>query len=135
MDFHLLRIAYEVWREISSVKLHTFDNIEFIFYTFCLFDSDNTVFTDFIHRFSDQIADLCVGVCRNTCNLCDLFFIFDHFCVGFQLSDDSFDCFVHTAFYFDRVCTCRDVSETLFKDCRCQYSCCCCTVTRFISSV
>ena len=43
----LVRIVDEVRREVAAVKLHTFNNFEFVVQALTVFNSDNAFLTDF----------------------------------------------------------------------------------------
>jgi len=72
LTFHFVCVGNEVWRDIPSVKLHTFYDINGSFCTLCLFNCDHTVFTYFLHGFCDQLSDLSVIIGRNGSHLLDL---------------------------------------------------------------
>src|SRR5690606_2985430 len=70
--FHFFGVGGEVWRQVASVKLHTFYSFHFGFCSFGFFHSDHTVFAYFFHRISDHVTDLFVVVGRDGTNLGDL---------------------------------------------------------------
>ena len=53
--FHLVRICHEIWRQISAVKLHTFDHVQRGFRPLRFFNSNDAVFSDFFHRVCDDV--------------------------------------------------------------------------------
>ncbi len=69
--FHLLRIRDEVGREIAAVELHALDRLERRLEATGLFDRDDAVLADLLHRLGDQIADLGVVVGRDRADLRD----------------------------------------------------------------
>src|SRR5579862_8969724 len=56
-DFHALGIGDEVGREISTIKLHSLDNFELSLESLRLFNGDDAVFADLLHRFGNDLAD------------------------------------------------------------------------------
>jgi hypothetical protein len=75
--FHGIAVGYEVRGEITFVELHTFNHIQSGFDGFCFFNSDGSVFTDFVHCVGNDFADGPVPVSGNGCNLLDLVLVFD----------------------------------------------------------
>ena len=61
-DFHALRIGDEVRREIAAVELHALDDFEDGVEAARLFDGDDAVLADLLHRLGDDVADLFVVV-------------------------------------------------------------------------
>ena len=53
-DFHPLGIGDEVRREIAAIELHAFDDVERRCRIVRLFDRDDAVFADLLHRFGDD---------------------------------------------------------------------------------
>ena len=56
-DFHALGIGDEVRREVAAVELHAFDDFELGLQRLRLFDGDDAVFADLLHRFGNDLAD------------------------------------------------------------------------------
>ena len=69
--FHAVGVGNEVRREIAAVKLHTFDNLEKRVHRLGLFDGDDAVFADLVHRLGDDRADRLVAIGRNGSDLSD----------------------------------------------------------------
>ena len=61
-DFHALRVGDEVRREVAAVELHALDDFEDGVEAARLFDGDDAVLADLLHRLGDDVADLFVVV-------------------------------------------------------------------------
>ena len=70
-SFHALGIGDEVGREVAAVELHAFDDFQLGLERLRLFDGDDAVFADLLHRFGNDLADGLVIVGRNGANLRD----------------------------------------------------------------
>lgn len=57
---HLLWVSYEVGRDVSSLELHSLDNIQTVLSTLPLFQGDNTLPSDLAHCLGDHSSDLFV---------------------------------------------------------------------------
>jgi len=55
--FHALRIGHEVGLNVAMVKLQSSRNFELSTHSLRLFDRDDAVLTDLLHRFRDDLAD------------------------------------------------------------------------------
>src|SRR5690554_280361 len=73
---HVVLIVDEVGRQVATVKLHTFNHIQFVIKTGAFFNGDHAVLADTLHRFSDDATDFRIGVGRNGTHLCDRFGVF-----------------------------------------------------------
>ncbi len=62
--FHLLGISDEVRREVAAVELHSLDRLQRRLEALRLFNGDDAVLADLLHRFGDQVTDFLVIVCR-----------------------------------------------------------------------
>ena len=98
-----LCVIDEVRRQVTAIKLHALDNVEFIRQAGALFDRDNALFTDLLHGFGDDLTNFGIGVSRDTANLRDRFFIFARFRHFLQLLNDRDGRFVDTALEVHRV--------------------------------
>ena len=65
-------IGDEVRREVAAVELHSLDRLERRLEALRLFDRDDAVLADLLHRLGDQIADLLVVVRGDGADLGDL---------------------------------------------------------------
>ncbi len=61
-DFHALRVGHEVRREVAAIELHPLDHVERGLHAPRLFDGDDAVLADLLHRVGDQLADLGIVV-------------------------------------------------------------------------
>src|SRR3954469_8747669 len=71
--FHALRIGNEIRRQIAAVELHTFNNFQLGFKRLRLFNCDDAVLADFLHRFGNDVADGRVIVGADRPNLANHF--------------------------------------------------------------
>ncbi len=53
-NFHPLRIGYEIRREISAVELHAFDHFQLRFQSLRLFNGDDAILANLLHRFGNN---------------------------------------------------------------------------------
>ncbi len=83
---HFVRVSDEVWRQVTAVELHAFNNVCFSFQTFVFFNSDNTFVANTLHSVCDLVADRGFAVCGNCANLCN-------FCCVFNFAGHAFDVF------------------------------------------
>ena len=60
--FHALGIGDEVGREIAAIELHALNDIKLGLHGAGLFDGDDAILADFVHRLGDDDADLRVRV-------------------------------------------------------------------------
>src|SRR5689334_15551739 len=66
---HLRRVGDEICREIAAVELHALDNVELGFEAGRLFDRNDTLVADLVHRLRDHLADFAVIIGRNRADL------------------------------------------------------------------
>src|SRR5882757_6924088 len=71
--FHALFIGHEVGRQIAAVELHTLDHVQLCLHRLRLFNGDDTVLTNLLHRLGDDGSDLVIGVGGDGADLCDHF--------------------------------------------------------------
>ncbi len=69
---HLLGVGDEVRRDVAAVELHAFDDIELAFERLRLFDGDDALVADLLHRLGDHLADLVLAVGGDRADLADL---------------------------------------------------------------
>ena len=112
-------IGDEVRREIAAVELHTFDNFEQRVHRLRLFDGDDAVFADLVHRFGDDRADRLVAVGRNRADLCDRV-AGNRLRKRCDLSDDFGNCLFDAAFERHRVCTGGNRADAFLEDRLCE---------------
>ena len=99
----LFLVVNEVGRQVATVKLHTFNNVQLVIKRLAVFHGDNAFFAHFIHCLGDDVTNAGIGVGRNRTHLGDFF----GGCRGlgslFQFGDQSGDGFVDTAFQIHRI--------------------------------
>ncbi len=59
---HFLGVGDEVGRQVTTVELHTLDNVDFGFERFVLLDGDDALIADLLHRLRDHLADRCIAI-------------------------------------------------------------------------
>ncbi len=69
--FHALGVRHEVGREVAAVELHAFDHVQRRLEGLGLFDGDDAVLADLLHRLGDDRADGRVAVGRDGADLGD----------------------------------------------------------------
>ena len=69
--FHALGIGHEVGRQVAAVELHALDHVQRRLERLGLFDGDDAVLADLLHRFRDDLADGLVAVGRDRADLGD----------------------------------------------------------------
>ena len=69
--FHAVRIGDEVGAQVAAVELHAFDDFELGFEGLRLFDSDDAVLADLLHRLGNDVADGVIGVGGDGADLSD----------------------------------------------------------------
>ncbi len=67
--FHPLGIGDEVGREVAAVELHALDHVQLGGHGLGLFDRDDAVLADLLHRLGDDVADGRVAVGRDGADL------------------------------------------------------------------
>ncbi len=70
---HLVWVGDEVWRQVAAVELHAFNDFEFGFSGLGFFNRDHAFVADFLHRFSDHLADFGFAVSGDGANLSNFF--------------------------------------------------------------
>ena len=74
-----ITVSNKVWRQISSVKLHTFNDIKLSFNSFIFLNCDNTLITNFLHCFRNHTSNFFIAIRRNGSNLCNFIAVFNLF--------------------------------------------------------
>ena len=114
VDGLLLFVSHEVRRQIASLKLHPFDEIDVSLRSTTFFDRDHAILTDFDQSVSQNLADLLVVVTGNGGDRFDRFLIvgFDGFGELFQLLDHFADSLLSTASHCHRIGSGGNVFQT-----------------------
>src|SRR5205814_5568293 len=69
---HLLGVGDEVRRDVAAVELHALDDFDLGVERLGLFDRNDALVADLLHRVGDHLADLLVAVGRDGPDLRDL---------------------------------------------------------------
>jgi hypothetical protein len=67
VDFHVGGVGDEVGAEVALVELHALDEFDVGLEALALFDGDDAVLADLVHRLGDDLADLGVLVGASRC--------------------------------------------------------------------
>src|SRR5690606_8441063 len=62
-------VVDEVRRQVATVKLHTFNDVQLVVQRFAVFNSDHAFFAYFVHGIGNDVADRAVAVGRDGTNL------------------------------------------------------------------
>ncbi len=100
--FHPLRVRDHVRRDVALVELHAVFGFDFGLERARLFDRDDAVFADFLHRSADEIADFLV-VSGDRSDLRDLLLGVDVVLERFHFADGDFDRLLDAALDQQRV--------------------------------
>src|SRR5690606_6241106 len=134
--FHLLSIGYKVRRDVATVKLHTFNNLNSCFSSLGFFYSDNTFTTNLRHSFGNQTTDFLVIVGRDLCNLFNLIVVITNF---LSLLTNAFNnlshSLVNTLLQFHWVCAGCHVLQTYINDSLSKNGSSSCTITCIITGL
>ena len=72
---HRVLIINEIRREVSTIELHPFDHLKFIFQRLAFFNGDHTFLTHLFHRFGNNAADRLIGIRGHGTHLGNFFMI------------------------------------------------------------
>ena len=100
---HLLGVGDEIGREIAAVELHALDDVELGLEALGLFDRDDALVADLLHRLGDHLADRRVAVGGDRADLRDLVGVGDLAAVLLEVGDDRLDGEVDAALDVHRV--------------------------------
>ncbi|KYQ46957.1 DEAD-box helicase Dbp80 [Trachymyrmex zeteki] len=92
LDFGSFTGVDKVWRNVTSVKLHSLYDLKFVDERFAIFHSDHTFLPDLLHSVRDQVTDGFVTVSGYRCHLSDFFGCCDRFAQNFQFIFDFIYC-------------------------------------------
>ena len=90
-------------RDVAAVELHAFDDVELGLQALRLFDRDDALVADLLHRLGEEVADLLVAVGRDGADLGDLVVGGDLLGVLLEVLDDGLDREVDAALEVHRV--------------------------------
>ena len=134
LNFHFFAVGNEIRRDITTVELHTFYHIYCCIGTFCFFNSNNPFFTHFAHSSSNQLANFCIAVGRNSSNLLNFLRVVTN-CLRltFQAVNYLAYRFINPSLQIHWIRTSSNVFQSLRNNRLRQYSCSSSSVTRLIS--
>ena len=115
-DFHLLWIGDEVRRQIAAVELHTVNCLQRRLEALGLFNGNDAVLADLLHRFRDQVADFGIIVRRDRADLRDFLPARRRHRDLLQLFDDAGDGLLDAALERHRIGASRHVLEAFTED-------------------
>ena len=72
---HRVLIINEIRREVSTIELHPFDHLKFIFQSLAFFNGNYTFLTNLFHRFGNDAADGIIRIRGHGTHLRDFFMI------------------------------------------------------------
>ena len=100
---HLFGVGHEIGANITTVELHALDHVELGFERFRLFDRDDSLVPDLLHRFGDHPADLAVVIGGYRSDLLDFVVCRNLLGAFFDILDDGIHSLVDTALQIHRV--------------------------------
>src|SRR5574344_742530 len=112
----LFGVVDEVGRQVATVKLHAFDDIQFVGQALAFFHSDHAFFAHCVHGLSDDFAHISVGVGRDGAHLSDFFAGGGGLGLLLQLFHQSGDSLVDTALQIHGVQTSGNVLGAFAHD-------------------
>ena len=101
VDFHSFAVCYKVRRNITAVKLHTFNSLNSCVHVFRLFNCDYAVSSNLFDCIGKNFTDFRVVVCRNCSNVSNIFRTFNCAAVLFDFFNSNSNSLVNSAFYFN----------------------------------
>ena len=106
--FHLVHIRCHICRDITSVKLHTFYQIQLGLHGLRLFDGDNTVTADFFHCVRNQLSYFVIpcGNSGHSRNMLLAVYLLAHLGNGLNSTVGSL---FHTFSQDNGICACRKI--------------------------
>ena len=113
---HPLRVRDHVGREVPPVELHPLDDLEGRLHRLGLFDGDDPVLADLLHRLGDEVADGLVVVGGDGRDLGDLLLVLGRLGHLLQVGDDRLDGLLDAALEPHRVRPGRHVLQALAED-------------------
>src|SRR4029077_3682676 len=113
---HFLRIGDEIGREIAAVELHALDNVELGIEALGLFDRNDALVADLLHRIGNHLADGLVAVRGDGPDLRDLLRRLHLLRAAFDVLDDRTDRNVYAALEIHWVHAGGDELEAFLHD-------------------
>ncbi len=131
---HVVSVGNKVRRQVTAIKLHTFNNVQFVLQALAFFNGDNAFFTNFLHRFSNDRANVVVAVGRNGANLGNRLVVFTRNRHSLDFGNSSYNSLVDAALEVHRVHAGRNGFQAFFQNRLSQNGCRSGTVTGFVRS-
>src|SRR4029079_9275494 len=100
---HLVCVGDEVGRDVATVELHAFDDVEFGLERLGFFNRDDALVADLLHRIGEELADFGVAVGGDGADLGDFLVRGDLLGVLDEVGDHGFHSQVDTALQVHRV--------------------------------
>ena len=113
---HLLRIGDEIGREVAAVELHAFDDVELGLGGLGLFDRDDALIADLLHRVGNHLADRLVAIRGDGPDLRDLLGRLHLLGAAFDVLDDRGHRNIDAALEVHRVHAGSDQLEAFLHD-------------------
>ena len=126
-------VSHEVWREIATVELHTFNPFNVGIEAVAFVDGDNSVFTNLGHCICEQSTDTVIIIGSDGGNICHFITILNLNGHLLKLSCDIFNGLFNAGLHLHRVYTGHDSFESFIENRFRHYGCCCGTVTSNIT--
>ncbi len=119
--FHGFGIGDEIRRQVTSIKLQTFDNVKMGFQAVAFFNRNDAVFANLLHRVGQNTADFRVVVGSHRTNLSNRLLCAAVGCHTLQLFSDVHNSFVHASLHFQRADTGHDSLQAFVVNGFCQH--------------
>ncbi|EKE08905.1 MAG: heat shock protein 60, mitochondrial precursor [uncultured bacterium] len=126
---HLFCICDKIRRKISTIKLHSFNNIKFGLERFCFFNRNYALIPHFFHGASNHFSNLMLTIGRNSSHLGDFLVGRDGTGALFHVFNNSLDSHINSAFEVHRIHPCSNCFDALFNNCMSEDRSCCGPIT------
>ena len=113
---HAVCVGDKVGRHVATVELHALDNLELGLHALGLFDGDDAVGANLLHRLGDEVTDGLVAVGRDGADLADLLGIAGGLGRLLDLGDDRLDAGVDATLERHGVVAGRDKLHAFAED-------------------
>ena len=129
---HFIGIGDEVRRQITAIKLHAFNHVQFAFKAFGFFHRNHAFIADLIHRFGNHRTNFGFAIGRDCADLRNFLIGFHFFRALFNIGQCRSGSLVDTAFQIHRVHSGGNRFVTFADNRLCQNGCGCGAVTGHI---
>mmetsp|Transcript_130663 Transcript_130663/g.317350 ORF Transcript_130663/g.317350 Transcript_130663/m.317350 type:complete len:223 (-) Transcript_130663:151-819(-) len=117
LDLLCLCICDEVWRYVTPVKLHPFDDIKLMVQGLSVRNGDGPILANFLESLRDHAADLLIAVGGDSCNALDALGRTDGSCLSCQILKNDLHSLVHAALDIHWVHASGNCLATLTENC------------------